>query len=82
MIEQTGQKAIQAVMTIQGSKDSPVINPAILVKNWNSNGAKVLINGKESKNYRLGINHELDGNDLVLYISIKEVTPVKITILP
>jgi hypothetical protein len=82
MIEQTSQKAIQAVMTIQASKDSPVINPAILVKNWNSNGAKVLINGKESKNYRLGVNHELDGNDLVLYISIKEVTPVKITILP
>jgi hypothetical protein len=30
----------------------------------------------------LGINHELEGTDLVLFVFIKEVVPVKITILP
>ena len=81
-IENTGQKAGQAEFTLQGSKDSPIINPAFIVKNWNSNTARVLVNGKESKNVRVGINRELEGNDLVLYISINEVTPVKISILP
>ena len=67
-------------LTLKGSKDSPVINPAIVVKNWNSNGAKILVNGKESKNSKVGINHQLDGDDLVLYISLNEEVPVIITI--
>ena len=81
-IDNFSQKSAQTKFTIQGSKSSPVINPAIFVKNWNSNSARVLVNGKETTKFRFGINHELEGNDLVLYISIKEVTPVKITVLP
>ena len=81
-IENAGQKNSKAEFTIQGTKDSPIINPAIFVKNWNSNGARILINGKETKNFRLGINHELEGDDLVLYIPLNEITPVKISILP
>jgi len=67
-------------LTLKGSKDSPVINPAIIVKNWNSNGAKILVNGKETKNCKVGINHQLDGDDLVVYISLNEEVPVIITI--
>ena len=81
-IENTGRNAAKIELSLKGSKDSPVINPAIFVKNWDLNGAKILINGKESKKFRLGINHELDGTDLVLFIFIKDVAPVKITILP
>jgi len=81
-IENASQKSGKVEFTLQGSKDSPVINPAFFVKNWNSNSAKILVNGKETKNCRVGINHELEGDDLVLFISIKEVKPVKITILP
>ena len=66
--------------TLKGSKGSPVINPAIIVKNWNSAGAKILVNGKENKNCKVGINHQLDGDDLVLYILLNEEAPVTITI--
>ena len=66
--------------TIKGSKASPVINPAIIVKNWNAAGAKILVNGKENKNFKVGINHRLEGDDLVLYILLKEEVPVIITI--
>ncbi len=69
-------------LILKGSKDSPVFNPAIIVKNWNSSGAKILVNGKESKNSKVGINHQLDGDDLVIYISLKEEVPVNITIVP
>lgn len=67
-------------LTLNGSKDSPVINPAIIVKNWNSAGAKIFVNGKENKNSKVGINHQLDGDDLVLYISLNKEVPVIITI--
>jgi hypothetical protein len=81
-IENTGQNAGQAEITLKGSKESPVINPAVFIKNWKSNSAKILVNGKETKDCMVGINRELDGNDLVVYISINEVKTVKITILP
>ena len=44
-LENKGTKASLIELSLKGSKDSPIINPAIFVKNWNSNGAKILING-------------------------------------
>ena len=79
-LENNNSKAGTVVLTLKGSKDSPVINPAIVVKNWNSNGAKIMVNGKESKSSKVSINHQLDGDDLVLYISLNEEVPVIITI--
>ena len=79
-LENNNSKAGTVVLTLKGSKDSPVINPAIVVKNWNSNGAKIMVNGKESKSSKVSINHQLDGDDLVLYISLNEEVPVTITI--
>ncbi len=81
-LEKSGSKAGTVEFTLNGSKDSPVINPAIVVKNWNSNRAKVLVNGKESRVGKTGISHELRGDDLVLFIPLNEMTPVRITILP
>ena len=79
-LESTTPKAGTVVFTLRGSKDSPIINPAILIKNWNSDGAKILVNGKESSNCKIGINHQLEGDDLVLYINLNEEVPVKITL--
>jgi hypothetical protein len=81
-LENMNQKAEKVEFTLKGSKDSPVINPAFFVKNWNSNGAKILVNGKEFVNRKVGVNHKLDGDDLVIYIPLKEIIPVKITIVP
>jgi len=81
-IENTSRRAAKVDLTIQGSNDSPIINPAIFVKHWNSNNAKILVNDKESNACRTGINHQLDGEDLVLYLPIKENKPVKISMVP
>jgi hypothetical protein len=81
-LESSGEKNVKAEFILQGSKLSPIINPAIFVKNWNSKNARVLVNGKEDKNCRVGINAELEGYDLVLYIPIKGDKPLRITILP
>jgi hypothetical protein len=81
-LESSNSKSRTVEFTLKGSKDSPVINPAIVVKNWNSNGAKILVNGKENRNCKVGINHQLDGDELVVYISLNEEVPVKITMIP
>jgi FKBP-type peptidyl-prolyl cis-trans isomerase 2 len=65
---------------LQGSKDSPVVNPAIRVKNWNSDEAKILVNGISSDNCRVGFNHELDGTELILFVFINTTSAVKISV--
>ncbi len=79
-LENNNSKVGTVGLTLKGSKDSPVINPAFILKNWNSNSAKILVSGIETKNCRVGINHQLDGDDLVVYISLNEEVPVIITI--
>ena len=80
VLENTNLKTGDVELILNGSKESPIINPAILVKNWNSNMAKILVNGKETNNTKTGINHKLDGDDLVVYISLNADVPVTITI--
>ena len=82
LLEYSGLKAGSVEFTLKGSKESPVINPAIMVKHWNSNGAKILVNGKEYGNSKAGITHQLDGDDLVIFLFINEEVPVKITLIP
>jgi len=81
-IENTSGTSNPCEITLQGSKDSPVLNPAFRIKNWHANGAKILVNGKAHTNYKVGINRELEGTDLVVFITINKVAPVKITVLP
>jgi hypothetical protein len=82
LLENQNSKATPVELTLNGSKDSPVVNPAIIVKNWNSAGARILVDGKENRNSKIGINHQLDGDELILYIPLKSEVPVKITVLP
>jgi hypothetical protein len=79
-IEDNEQKKGPLEISLQGSEDSPVINPAIRVRKWNSDEAKILVNGKAVNNCRIGFNHELDGTDLVIFVFIKETAPVKVSI--
>ncbi len=81
-LEFTDQEARPIDLTLKGSKDSPVINPAFLVKNWNSGGARILVNGEEDIHSKVGINRKLHGDDLLVYIPLKEEKTVKITIIP
>ena len=81
-IEKLGHKPDKAEIILKGSKDSPVINPAFCIRNWNFTGAKVTVNGKPYSDCRIGINHKLEGDDLVVFIFINKSEPVTIGILP
>lgn len=68
--------------TIEGDKNSPVINPAVYIKNWNAEDAGVLLNGKEFKEYEVGINYKLEGIDLVIFLWIQKDEKIDINIIP
>jgi hypothetical protein len=79
-LENTQSGAAPVEMTLKGSSESPVNDPAFVIKNWKSDGARILVNGKEIKGTRVGINHKLGGDELMVFIPIMEKGPVNISI--
>jgi hypothetical protein len=81
-IESKNSNARNLEVKIAGSTENPICNPVFFVKNWKGNKAEVLIDGKPAKDARIGINHELDGNDLVVFLFLEKTSPVTVTIKP
>jgi hypothetical protein len=78
-------KAAVLDLTLQASQDSPVVNPALVVKNWGEGGARLKVDGRAmawGKDYRQGIERNLEGTDLVIWMRKEWVTPVRITLAP
>jgi len=66
---------------LEASEDSPLINPAIIIKNWGGQRASLSINGEaiaEGEDFRQGIRKGTDGEDLILWIRLDKTKPVKI----
>ena len=57
--------------TIKASEGSPLLNPAIIVRNWGKQVAELTINGRnipEGKDFRQGIVSRPDGDDLIIWL--------------
>jgi len=70
---------------LAASVKSPVINPAFVIENWGEVDAVSQINGnnvKAGRIFRLGHRHRLEGDDLVVWLMIESVEPVRILLLP
>jgi len=70
-------------VVLEASEDSPLINPAIIIKNWGSQPASCTINGlalAEGEDFRQGIRKGMDGEDLILWFKLEEEKPVNITL--
>jgi hypothetical protein len=70
---------------LDGSTDSPIVNPAFVVENWGRPGAKVLVDRKAvklGKNCRVGVRPTLEGTDLIVWLKIEAVEPLGILLSP
>jgi len=70
---------------LEASEASPVFDPAIVVKNWGGEAARLKVNGKSvawGKDYRYGLVQKLKRTDLVLWLRIQSNVPVKISLAP
>ncbi len=68
---------------INASTDSPLFNPAFVVKNWGKKDAKLLIDGKEiprGKDFRLGHRQTIDGTNLIVWLKLERNQPTKISL--
>jgi hypothetical protein len=80
-----GKRADIVKFTLAGSEDSPVVNPAFVIKNWGDADAVLKINGKtikRGKDFRFGHRHTFEGTDLIVWIKTESTEPVKILLAP
>jgi hypothetical protein len=78
-------KAEALKFEITATADSPVINPAFVIRNWGQADAKLRINGKEikrGKSFRAAHRHRLEGSDLIVWIKTESTKPITVTLAP
>jgi len=84
LVQRTGSDDSAAcTFVLEASKDSPLCNPAIIVKNWGSLSATLAINGKArrpGRTFRQGIRKGPLGDDLIVWIGLHSQEPVEITL--
>jgi hypothetical protein len=83
ILEKTAGDDNSLEFILKGSIESPVINPAVIIKNWGNRQASLTVNGKKMKqgeDFKQGIRKSLEGDDLILWIRLNSKTPVEISL--
>lgn len=78
-------KSMSLKFSLEANEESPVVNPAFVIKNWGSVDAELSIDGKKvarGDNFRYGITNGLESTDLIVWIKKESDKPVSITITP
>jgi hypothetical protein len=80
-IENTNTKATTLAMSLAASAEKPVCNPAFVITNWPAAAAKVLVDSTPAQDARIGIQHKLEGDNLIVFLFLQKSEPVDIKIL-
>jgi hypothetical protein len=73
------------IFDLQASQESPVVNPAFVIKNWGGTDAVLKLDGKEikrGKTFRFGHLGTLESTDLVVWIKAESTKPMALSIVP
>ena len=72
-------------VTLRASGESPLVNPALVIRNWGLSPARVEIDGQPvpaGNDLRIGSVHRLEGDDLVVWIRKDATAPLRIRVAP
>jgi len=75
----------QFALVLDASEESPLLNLAIIIKNWGNKPATLSIDGKnweQGEDFRQGIRKGVHGDDLIMWIRLDRQKPVKIMLAP
>jgi hypothetical protein len=68
---------------INGTDDSPIVNPALVVKNWGDVMPKMQVDGKLvtwDSDFRFGLVRTIEGTDLVIWMNLQSRSTTRIKI--
>ena len=86
VVSRDGAAASQPLqVTLRASGESPLVNPALVIRNWGLSPARVEIDGQPvpaGNDLRIGSVHRLEGDDLVVWIRKDATAPLRIRVAP
>ena len=86
VVSRDGAAASQPLqVTLRASGESPLVNPALVIRNWGLSPARVEIDGQPvpaGTDLRMGSVHRLEGDDLVVWIRKDATAPLRIRVAP
>jgi len=68
--------------SLEASSDSPVVNPAFVIRNWGDHQVRLEVNGKEmsqDKAFRIGLIRRINQYDLVVWLDLESESRIKIS---
>ena len=71
------------MLGLQASKESPLLNPAIIIRNWGSQLSALSVDGKkiiQGEDFEQGIRKGPLGEDLIIWIRLERQEPVTLKI--
>ena len=86
LVEKTGPgDPAPFTFRLEASGEFPLVNPAIIIRNWGNHPIAVSVNGNElvrDASFRQGIRKGIYGEDLILWIKMERNDPVQVTVSP
>ena len=84
LVEKTDPDNVSpCTFVLETSKESPLVNPAIIIKNWGNQLSTLSVDGKkvlQGGDFRQGIRKGPAGEDLIIWIRLDSQKPVKMTL--
>jgi hypothetical protein len=81
IVRESGLPATQVRFLLKASSESPLVNPAFVVKNWGDAVPKLSVDGKpvaRGANFRYGFVPHLEGSDLVVWLAMESTKPTRV----
>jgi len=69
--------------SLDANTDSPVFNPAFIIKNWGDHHVELKVNGKkikQGKNFRIGYVRTINQYDLVIWLELESDSKMEFSI--
>jgi hypothetical protein len=67
---------------LMAEASSPAVHPALRVRGWDGEKPRVMLNGKDYPDARVGLDRRLEGDVLVIYLPVESKSPLAIRIVP
>jgi hypothetical protein len=81
IVRDSGSLSSQVRFSLKATSESPLINPAFVIKNWGDAEPKLSIDGKpvvRGSNFRYGFVPHLEGTDLVVWLAMESTKPTRV----
>jgi hypothetical protein len=72
-------------LDIPATEESPIVNPAFVIKNWGESDVELSIDGSKverGSDFRVGHYHTLEGSNLIVWLKMESMKPTKMMFAP